>query len=102
MIRYMKARPYTNQKIRLPDGSIISIVIWIAESTEERPHGFKYRLNFCNRDGATLVRYDNERGKGDHKHIGEKQTSYKFKDVDKLLDDFWHDVDNILEKIKDD
>jgi hypothetical protein len=98
----MKARLYSNQKIRLPDGSVISIVIWIAESTEERPHGFKYRLNFSGSDGATLVRYDNERGKGDHKHIGVNQTKYKFKDIDKLLEDFWHDVDDILEQTEND
>lgn len=40
-----------------------------------------------------MIRYDNESGKGDHKHIGGRETPYDFADVDTLLRDFWHDVD---------
>ena len=95
----MKAKQYANQKIKLPDGSLVSVVIWqLPEPSDERPHGLKYRLNYCTADGATLVRYDNEKGKGDHKHIGNEQEPYTFKDIDTLLDDFWRDVDEILEK----
>jgi hypothetical protein len=95
---YMKATEYANQKIKLPDGSLVSVVIWLLpEPSDERPHGFKYRLNYCTAGGETLVRYDNEKGKGDHKHFANgTEAPYKFQDVDKLLDDFWHDVDEIL------
>ncbi len=96
---YMKAKQYANQKIKLPDGSLVSVVIWqLPEPSEERPHGLKYRLNYRTAAGATLIRYDNEKGKGDHKHIGNEQESYKFKDIDTLLDDFWCDVKEFLEK----
>lgn len=99
----MSAKEYANQKIRLPDGSLVSVVIWeLPESTGERPHGLKYRLNYCSSDGVTLVRYDNERGKGDHKHIGDKEEPYDFQDIDTLLNDFWRDVDEILEKKQND
>jgi len=96
----MKATEYANQKIKLPDGSLVSVVIWLLpEAYTERPHGFKYRLNYCTANGATLVRYDNEKGKGDHKHFSNgTEESYKFQDIDKLLDDFWRDIDEILEK----
>lgn len=98
----MSAREYSNQRIRLPDGSLVSIVIWeLPTTTKERPHGFKYRLQYCAPDGATLVRYDNEQGKGDHKHIGEKEEPYEFQDIDTLLDDFWRDVDEIMERKQD-
>ncbi len=98
----MKAKEYANQKIRLSDGSIVSVVIWeLPEKTEERPHGFKYRLNFSTADGITLVRYDNERGKGDHRHLAEREESYKFIDIETLLDDFWRDVDELLEREED-
>src|SRR5437868_1555899 len=98
----MKAREYANQKIKLPDGSLVSVVIWeLPERSSERPHGFKYRLNFCTADGVTLIRYDNELGKGDHKHIADQQQPYKFTNIDTLLEDFWKDVDEILEKKKD-
>jgi hypothetical protein len=99
MIGYMKATQYANQKIKLPDGSLVSVVIWqLPEPSDEQPHGLKYRLNYCTADGATLIRYDNEKGKGDHKHIGNEQESYTFKGIGTLLDDFWRDVDEILEQ----
>ena len=95
----MKAKLYANQKIKLPDGSLVSVVVWLLpEPSDERPHGLKYRLNYCRSDGTTLVRYDNEKGKGDHKHIGAEQEPYTIKDIDTLLDDFWRDIDEILEK----
>jgi arginine utilization protein RocB len=39
-----------------------------------------------------LVGYDNERGKGDHKHIRGAQAPYTFKDVPTLIRDFLQDV----------
>ena len=39
-----------------------------------------------------MVGYDNERGKGDHRHIGKKELRYEFVDEEKLLNDFWQDV----------
>jgi len=38
------------------------------------------------------VGYDNERGKGDHRHFQGKETSYKFTTVEQLVADFWKDV----------
>jgi hypothetical protein len=38
------------------------------------------------------VRYDNERGKGDHRHIGGKEEPYVFSSIDRLLDDFERDI----------
>jgi hypothetical protein len=99
MIGYMEATQYANERIKLSDGSLVSVVIWLLpERSSERPHGLKYRLNFCTANGVTLIRCDNETGKGDHKHLGEEQEPYSFKDIDTQLDDFWRDVDEILEK----
>ena len=48
----------------------------------------------CGIVGAkALVGYDNERGKGDHKHFGGRETTYRFVDVDTLLADFLRDVE---------
>ena len=57
----------------------------------ERPHGLKYRLVYV-KEGKRLVGYDNERGKGDHKHIGDQEQGYAFQSVEQLLEDFWSDV----------
>ena len=47
------------------------------------------------RDGQRLVGYDNERGKGDHKHIRAVETRYKFVNIEKLVADFLADVERI-------
>jgi len=39
-----------------------------------------------------VLRYDNEAGKGDHRHLGERQEAYSFTTYDALLTDFWNDV----------
>jgi hypothetical protein len=52
----------------------------------------KYSL-FYGRDGLRIVGYDNERGKGDHKHLGEMETRYRFVSVEKLVADFLADVE---------
>lgn len=54
-------------------------------------HPFKYRLVFV-RDGKRLVGYDNERGKGDHKHMDDTEQPYAFIDETQLIEDFWQDV----------
>lgn len=77
------------------DGSLAEIVIWKLPQPEvERPHGYKYRL-YYGKSGHRLVGYDNERGKGDHKHLGARESAYRFEGVDKLLADFWTEVDKL-------
>lgn len=53
--------------------------------------GLKYRL-FYGRPGERIVCYDNERGKGGHKHVCGVETPYHFKSVDQLIEDFENDV----------
>jgi len=68
------------------------MVIWqLPEPTEDRPHGLKYRLVYV-RDGERVVGYDNETGKGDHKHLDKRELPYRFENVEKLIDDFYADV----------
>lgn len=74
------------------DGTIIEIVVWRAvKPIQPCWHPFKYRLYFGSRE-LCWVRYDNERGKGDHRHIGALQEPYFFESLGKLLTDFQHDV----------
>ena len=47
-------------------------------------HDFKYRLAYVV-DGVCVVRYDNEAGKGDHRHFGERESNYTFQTPEKLL-----------------
>jgi hypothetical protein len=54
-------------------------------------HQFKYRLAYVV-DGVCVVRYDNEVGKGDHRHVGDKKSAYRFQTPDKLIADFQRDI----------
>ena len=52
---------------------------------------YEYRL-YYGAAGVWRVRYDNERGKGDHRHPGEREEDYNFFSLERLLADFEHDV----------
>ena len=89
----MKAKLLFKEKNLLKGGYIVELVLWeLPLKTKDRPHGYKYRLYFGDSEGNCLVRYDNENGKGDHKHIGKKEMAYEFIDKDKLIEDFYNDV----------
>ena len=56
-------------------------------------HPYKYRLALVV-NGRCVLRYDNESGKGDHRHFDDEEFPYIFTTPKALLDDFWNDVDN--------
>jgi hypothetical protein len=73
-------------------GGVVELAIWrVPQPVPPSGHPFKYRLVFV-RDGKRLVGYDNERGKGDHRHVGKTELPYLFVDETRLLEDFWQDV----------
>jgi hypothetical protein len=49
-------------------------------------------LSFYGRPGVRDVGYDNERGKGDHRHVQSIETDYVFITIEQLIADFWADV----------
>lgn len=47
----------------------------------------------CRRiESERLIGYDNEPGKGDHRHYGEREETYSFSTPEQLLTDFLADV----------
>lgn len=88
----MVARLIENRKLTLDDGSIIQIRIWrLPGVTVERPHGLKYSL-FYGRPGERIIGYDNEAGKGDHRHYRGIEENYRFTTYEDLIRDFLNDV----------
>ena len=76
------------------DGAVREMILWrLPRPSPERPHGFKYRLHYGSADGASVIRYDNETGKGDHRHVGGSEEQYHFRSVEMLIEDFRHDID---------
>jgi uncharacterized protein DUF6516 len=89
----MQAKLIYRNKI-VTEEYITEYVIWaLPRVTTDRPHGLKYRLYHGTRSGKCIVRYDNESGKGDHKHILDREVHYHFKDVEQLMDDFKDDIE---------
>ena len=77
----------------IDEGLMIEIVVWrLPRALPGSAHPFKYRMALVSA-GVCVLRYDNEAGKGDHKHIEEIEQPYGFIDLDALQRDFWHDVD---------
>lgn len=88
----MKATLLFRDKKTLASGALIEMVIWkLPQPDSERPHGYKYRL-YYGKGGKRLISYDNERGKADHRHDGDREEPYSFVSVEQLIDDFLADV----------
>ena len=67
---------------------ILALRLWrVPSPVSPSTHLFKYAL-FYGRAGERVVLFDNERGKGDHKHILDVETAYEFTTPDKLIEDF--------------
>ena len=82
-----------NERHVLDTQTFVEIVVWrLPRPLRGSTHPFKYRLALvC--DGVCVLRYDNEAGKGGHRHIGDSERPYTFTNPEKLLADFWNDVD---------
>ncbi|WP_306532642.1 DUF6516 family protein [Geobacter sp.] len=81
------------RKHTYPDGTVVEMTIWqLPKPTTERPHGLKYSLHCGYADGTLIVRYDNEQGKGDHRHFRGTEEPYHFVDIDTLISDFIRDI----------
>lgn len=90
----MKAHKILDLKLPHAKG-IVQMRIWqLPESTTERLHGLKYSLVYIV-NGERVVGYDNELGKGDHKHVQGKELSYQFAGVDQLIADFKADIERL-------
>jgi len=89
----MPARLLLRERVIVGESRFADLVIWqLPGSAAGSNHGFKYRLAFIV-DQVCVLRFDNEAGKGDHKHVGEQQVAYAFTSLEKLVADFWSEVE---------
>lgn len=90
-------------------GHWVKFVVVRTDVTRERPHGLSYSLTLHAPDGTRLVGFDNahpvrertgpgtrKRGESDHRHRLRASRAYNYKDAATLLEDFWDEVDRIL------
>jgi len=86
-----------DRKSVLESGAIIQIRVWrLPRPTHERPHGLKYSLLY-GQPGERIIGYDNESGKGDHRHYRDHEETYTFVSLAKLIADFEADIREEIE-----
>ncbi len=91
----MNAKLMLNERHIVAENAFVEMVVWhLPSPLSGSRHSYKYRLALVV-DGSCLLRYDNEAGKGDHKHESEKETPYVFTTPQALLDDFWNEVEQL-------
>ncbi len=84
-------------RIVFADNAFAEMVLWrVTKPLPGSRHSFKYRLAYVV-DQQCVLRYDNEAGNGDHRHLGTTERAYRFTTPEKLIADFqadierWHD-----------
>ncbi len=92
----MPAEPLLDERHVLSEVAFAELVVWrVPAPVRGSAHEYRYRLALVV-DGKCVLRYDNEPGKGDHRHIGDAEERYRFKSAEQLLADFWADVEEVL------
>ncbi|WP_367657810.1 DUF6516 family protein [Caballeronia sp. NK8] len=72
--------------------AFVEVTIWhVPRPVPGCTHAYKYRLAYVVSNECVL-RYDNEQGKGDHRHFVDGETAYEFTSVGQLYSDFLTDV----------
>jgi len=90
-----RARRIFYRKRHYDDGTISELTLWLVpQPVRGSRHMFKYSL-FYGRPGERFVLYDNEPGKGDHRHYGDREEAYQFTTPQQLIRDFVADVQNL-------
>jgi hypothetical protein len=88
----MPAKLLIRRRVVLAPDAFAEVVVWyLAEPLPPSTHRFRYRLAYVVA-GECVLRYDNERGKGDHRHFGRVEQPYAFSTPDQLMADFNTDI----------
>lgn len=88
----MKAKLLVRQRVEVSAKAFAEIMIWkLPQPLAGSVHHFKYRLAYVE-TGVCVMRYDNEAGKGDHRHSHGVENRYTFTTPRKLAADFFDDI----------
>ena len=88
----MKATLIARTRIVYSTRAFAELVLWrVPKPISGSVHEYKYRLAYVV-DAVCVVRYDNEVGKGDHRHFGATESVYRFTTPARLMVDFQTDI----------
>jgi hypothetical protein len=104
------------EEIIYDDGYVARFKVKRIEATAEKPHGVSYSLTFHSRDGRRLMGYDNAHGVAHrggkfverqtafdhwHRHETDEGRRYQFVTAEKLIADFFDEIERILKEQHD-
>ena len=88
----MKAVEFVRTRIICSQTAFAELVLWqLPKPLAGSTHRFKYRLAYVIRE-VCVLRYDNEVGKGDHRHYDGRESAYTFSNPDNLIAAFQADI----------
>lgn len=88
----MKAVQLVRERIAYAHDAFAEVVVWhLPSPLPGATHLYKYRLAFVV-SGECVLRYDNEAGKGDHRHVRGREFDYSFQSIHQALADFHNEV----------
>jgi len=88
----MKAVALIQTRVTYSEKAFAELALWrLPKPMTGSPHRFKYRLAYVVHS-VCVLRYDNEAGKGDHRHFYGKERAYVFTTPDQLVADFQQDI----------
>lgn len=97
----MRAAELLRRRIPYTEVAFAELVLWqLPTPLPSSAHAYKYRLAYVV-NGVCVLRYDNESGKGDHRHFKGKEARYTFEGIDKLLAAFQRDIERISREDRD-
>jgi hypothetical protein len=88
----MKAVELVRARISYADTAFAELTLWqVPKPLAGSAHRFKYRMAYVV-NGVCVLRYDNEDGKGDHRHFRGRESAYAFTTPERLIADFQRDI----------
>lgn len=88
----MKAGLLLRTRVAYSENAFAELVLWqLPKPLAGSSHSYKYRLAYVV-NGDCVLRYDNEAGKGDHRHYSGRESKYSFSTPEKLIADFQRDI----------
>ena len=88
----MAATLIARTRIVYATNAFAELVLWrVPKPVAGSQHEYKFRLAYVV-DAVCVVRYDNEAGKGDHRHFGASERAYRFSTLERLMADFQKDI----------
>jgi len=88
----VKAVELFRRRIVYSENAFAELILWrVQNPIAGSQHSFKYRLAYVVNE-VCVLRFDNETGKGDHRHVGNKESPYVFTTPEKLIADFQREI----------